>query len=176
MFTHAGRWTPTKNLVHMLKLIMQHTGKREWKVVICIIDNSGEQGRLLKQALNGLSKLGKETGLFLFCFVLFCFIMVKGWVSEVMCTKWGLHGLNTHPPPYLRKRHLDIDLSSYMTQGSRKQWGIKVVTRQRRAKQKREFLQYFLVFIMRNYPQIALEYVRNSFIKLNNIPGIPGKL
>lgn len=39
-----------------------HT-QRVWKVVIYIIDNSGEQSKLLKQALNGLSKQGKETGL-----------------------------------------------------------------------------------------------------------------
>lgn len=62
MFTHRGRWTPTKNLVHMLKLMMQHTHQESMKSCY-IIDNSGEQSRLLKQALNGLSKQGKETGL-----------------------------------------------------------------------------------------------------------------
>lgn len=48
----------------MLKLMVQHTPQEGMKsFIIYIIDISGEQVRPLKQALNGLSKQGKETGL-----------------------------------------------------------------------------------------------------------------
>lgn len=44
----------------MLKLMMQHTHQEGMKSCYLYNDNSGEQSRLLKQALNGLGKQGKK--------------------------------------------------------------------------------------------------------------------